>query len=142
MKWTTAFVAALLLSGCVSIAETSSTSSITEDTAVSQENLPESVTAYFVCRTQEAILEFVNIDIAQEGRSLDEWKVALNQLGSKLAKEGVCISFMPFPVIPIERIASYVDQDGGKTTAWKVMFGDKEAYTITPDLKQPSGFSI
>ena len=145
MKWLP-LVAVLILSGCVT-AETSSTTPIQpphEDMQTAEEAMkevfPDWIPAKFICKSRESIIKFVNVDMYKDGRIPQQQNAEFKALGSM---DDDCL-MLPrvFHFIPTERVLKYTDQQGIKSTAWQVQFGNDVGYVVAIDVKQNMGMPI
>jgi hypothetical protein len=157
MRWPTVVAASIfVLSGCVSVAETSSTPtpSISEtlvapktETKPIEEAMKDALPAFvptrFVCIDKDDMLKFVNVDMFQEGRTAAQQSAELRGLSSRLFS---CrILQQVFYLIPFERVLRYTDQSGLASAVYQVYIGQRTGYVVAIDNKEQKkdmGFPI
>lgn len=147
MRWPTIVVASIFaLSGCVSVAETSSTPppNIPPNTQSEMESveeavkdrLPDFIPTRFICEDKEDIIKFVNIDMFKENRTAAQQSAELRGLGTEVSS---CKIFRTvFYLVPFERVLRYKDQAGFSSVVYQVHIGNnKTGYVVAIDPKIP-----
>jgi hypothetical protein len=122
--------AALLISGCVSVADSTKPEMETVEEAI-KDTLPAFIPTRFVCEDKEDIIRFVNIDMFRAGRTGAQHNAELGNLVSQIPT--CTILRRIFFLVPFERVLSYMDQAGIPSAVFQVYVGQRTGYVVAID---------
>jgi hypothetical protein len=124
--------AALLISGCVSVADSTKPEMETVEEAI-KDTLPAYIPTRFVCEDKEDMIRFVNIDMFRAGRTGAQHTA---ELGNLVTRIPTCtILRRIFFLVPFERILRYTDQAGLPSAVFQVYVGQRTGYVVAIDPK-------
>jgi hypothetical protein len=137
-------LAALLISGCVSVADPTKPEMEMETVEEAiKDTLPAFIPTRFVCEDKDDMIRFVNIDMFKEGRTGEQHTAELRNLVSRIPTCKILRRI--FFLVPFARVLRYTDQAGLASAVYQVYVGNSFGYVVAIDpkgKKKNRGFKI